>query len=98
MKLQFSLATLLVCMTVLAVVLALCTTIMVPPPKFETVIFESGRSKTVPVVGLSPHRPNFSEVCQRAAWAAPLSLIVTAITILAIRRLKSRRENGPPVG
>jgi hypothetical protein len=98
MKLQISLVTLLVCMTVLAVVLALCTTIMVPAPKFETVIFESGRSKTVPVQGLSPHRPNFSDVCQRAEWAAPLSLFVTATTILAIRRLKSRRHTEPPVG
>jgi hypothetical protein len=92
MKLQFSLATLLVCMTVLAAVIAVCATIKVPPPEFEMITFDSGYSRLVPVVGLHPRPPTLLEISQRAAWATPLSLIVMATTILTVRRLKSFRR------
>jgi hypothetical protein len=47
---------------------------------------------------LVARRPKPVEIGQRLAWAAPLSIAATLAALWAIRRLKSRRENGPPVG
>ena len=89
MKLQFSLATLLVCMTVLAVVTAICA--MKP-----IVVVED---KPISAVAEPIQRPpSLSETAGRMAAWGPLSMAVTLAALWAIRRLKSRRQNGPPVG
>ena len=101
MKLQFSLATLLACMTVLAVVCA--AAVGIP-------IRESGVSRMR--AGLSPNgvaiftfkdtgafdrSPNGEEIaCRNLIWGPPA--IAGAFGVLwLIRRLKSRRESRPPV-
>ena len=86
MKLQFSLATLMVCLTVLAVVCALAATIPVSEDHGVTHVeyFEGP--------------PSLAEMAQRfATWGLP-SIATTLATLWAIRRLKSRRHAEPPVG
>jgi hypothetical protein len=43
-------------------------------------------------------QPFVSEITFRVAWGGPLAVAATLAILWAIRRLKSRRENGPPVG
>jgi hypothetical protein len=92
MKLQFSLATLLVCMTVLAVV---CASAAMIPVHVQTAVSWNGNWPHVDQIN---HSPNPSEVARRLAIGSPLALAATLAILWAIRRLKSRRENGPPVG
>jgi hypothetical protein len=104
MKLQFSLATLLVCMTVLAVVCAvaiempvfverqssifdLATTL---PSGIRTAAFKDSYSFKRPPDGI--------DIAWRLALWGPSAIAATLGVLWAIRRLKSRRENGPPVG
>ena len=112
MKLQFSLTTLLVCMTVLAVVTAI--SIFIPTnerPKSR--LFRAGNDRMVEVSVNWPRlvprgyeeidqrltgAPNGQDIAWRLAWAAPLSIAGTLSALSAIRRLKSRRHTEPPVG
>jgi hypothetical protein len=97
MKLQFSLATLLVCMTVLAVVCTLAMNIQIHEQR--TAMWWSGSIMRSPPSDWEVSRsPNTGEIIWRLAWAAPLSLVATLGVLWAIRRLKSRRENGPRGG
>ena len=96
MKLQFSLATLLVCTTVLAVVFATCATVpvhehvVVSPtgPPFDAVFGEFDWQRT----------PGLDEVLQRSILFGTLAVLMMLTALWAIRRLKSRRQTEPPVG
>jgi hypothetical protein len=97
MKLQFSLATLLVCMTVLALV---CCIAAVIPVHESVVTSPSGppfESAFGPIVNLR-RRPELSEVIQRATMFSLPAVGIAMVALWSIRRLKSRRENGPPGG
>jgi hypothetical protein len=107
MKLQFSLATLLVCMTVPAVVC--CVSINLPVYTQRTtmtsiVFYKDGKPDYGNQINSTPETvteslpPTEPEIVRRIAWAAPLSIAVTLATLWLMCRLKSRREIGPPVG
>ena len=107
MKLQFSLATLLVCMTVLAVVTAVSIAIPINEnPKSR--LYRAGNDRIVEVSVNWP-RPvprGFKEIDQRLtrapngeelAWRimlwAPMSMFATFAMLWTIRRLKSRLQS-----
>jgi hypothetical protein len=92
MKLQFSLATLLVCMTVLAVVCAACALV----PVYFCIDSTRGFGKQYTTSISFP--PTLLTFAQRLAWSVPLALAATFGVLWAIRRLKSRRHTEPPVG
>ena len=89
MKLQFSLAMLLVCVTVLAVVAAICSQVKVfiQDPFATTYSDFSGY-----------WQPSWKTIAGRLIWSEPLALAATLVTLGAIRRLKSPRHTEPPVG
>jgi hypothetical protein len=100
MKMQFSLATLLILVAVTGAVARVCISI----PVNETItpgfarVFE-GDLRQYHVQRGSIHRsPNLDDVARRMAWAESLTIAATFLLLWSIRRLKSRRENGPPVG
>ena len=97
MKLQFSLATLLVCVTVLAVVC--CIAAVIPVHEFA-VTSPSGPpfdSAFGPIVNLR-RRPELSEVIQRATMFGLPAVGIAIVALWLIRRLKSRRHTEPPGG
>jgi hypothetical protein len=88
MKLLFSLATLLICMTVLAVVK-------------ENLVIESGSLSSEARIDIN--RPYWrmresAEIAIRLAIYGPLSLAATLGVLWTIRRLKSSRHTEPPDG
>ena len=95
MKLQFSLATLLVCMTVLAVVCCMCAKMQV---HLDVDTVETINGKTYPLRYTDNRPPTENEFVLRLMWAAPLSIAATLGTLWAIRRLKSRCHTEPPGG
>ena len=97
MRFQFSLATLLVCMTVLAVVSAICAMVQIPKTtitKVEKTAFAEWQETSV----VDSRRPNPVEIGQRLAWADPPAIAATLGVLWTVRRLKSRRHSEPPVG
>jgi hypothetical protein len=103
MKLQFSLTTLLAVTTALAIDSAVCALIGVPEIPVITVTETFGienipSSEETVTSTAGEHAPNLIELSRRLAWSAPLSIGVTVGVLWTIRRLKSQRENGPPVG
>jgi hypothetical protein len=87
MKLQFSLATLLVCLTVFSVVAGICASRPVDQFAVGTIMDQE------------PMRtPNVREVFWRMAYWEPPILAATLGVLWTIRRLKSRRHNESPVG
>jgi hypothetical protein len=99
MKLQFSLATLLVCMTVLAVVCAVAAVIpvyeeTVGKPVVTVETLPHGGKRTIVSQEYSVcHRATLPNIAMRVAlWGTPA--LAAALILLAI----GRRENGPPVG
>src|SRR5262245_50845281 len=85
MKLQFSLATLMVCVTVLAAVSAAAVSVKVHEPKAERV-FELLGASLWNVVEV-PRAPNSSEILWREiAWGLP-SVGTTLALLWIIRRL-----------
>ena len=99
MKLQFSLATLLVCVTAFAVVAALCNTIKVHHDGIykipENVAIYGEDFEIIQPCDLPPKR---HEVTRRMAIWEPVGVATSLAAIWAFHRVKSRRENGPPVG
>ena len=91
MKLQFSLATLLVCMTVLAVVARLS---ILPVTGIEWSIRSPEDSGMI----YMQYPATAEDIARRLVLWWPVSLAATLCVLWAIRRLKSRREKGPPVG
>jgi hypothetical protein len=99
MKLQFSLATLLVCMTVLSGVCAAAVALPVREAAIvATDVSCSGPRPPQLTIMVMSRQPTTSEIAIRIAWVAPLTLAATFGGLWTIRRLKFRRENGPPVG
>jgi hypothetical protein len=98
MKLQFSLATLLVCMTVLAVVCAAAVSMPVREPLLHWDQLDAGTkiiSTDPPGPSIIERPPNFADTAIRLAiWGAP-AIATTLSALWAIRLLKSRRKNGP---
>jgi hypothetical protein len=111
MKLQFSLATLLVCMTVLAVVCAACISIPVNE-NLQSRLYRDGHriveesvNRAIPVppswkeIEICQTRaPNGEDMAWRLALWGPAAIAVTLGVLWAIRHLKSRRHIDPPVG
>jgi hypothetical protein len=101
MKLQFSLATLLVCLTVPAVVCALAVEIDVAETRINFTAgsimrpTDSWEHQRIAII----HRPPTAlEMIERIfMWGIP-ALITTLAVLWSIRRLKSRRHTEPPVG
>jgi hypothetical protein len=103
MKLQFSLATLLVCMTVLAVVCAVAAVLPVyeetlGTPAITVENLPDGSTRTIERQDYSEsHRPTTFNISTRVTlWGTP-ALAGTLTALWAIRRLKSRRHTEPPV-
>ena len=95
MKLQFSLATLLVCMTVLAVTCAIAALI----PKHTEIqftvihdVFSNGRMRGIPEerTAISDGPPSVIDIGGRFAVWGPCSIAATFVALWTIRRLKSR--------
>ena len=96
MKLQFSLATLLVCVTVLAVVCSIAGRIKVHQPAVTRSIVVSGSNISGTFRPARDRPPITSEVAERVAlWGIP-SIATTLAILWLIRRL--RQPNRPPVG
>jgi hypothetical protein len=89
---RFSLATLLICITVLAVVCA--AAIEIPVRQIVLIDFLGAGG-----VGRAEHvryePPTASEFALRLAWAGPLSIAAALAALRMIRRL--RQPNRPPV-
>jgi hypothetical protein len=90
MRFQFSLATLLVCMTVLAVVIAICAAI----PVTDFVNTEDPFALAMEI-----HRsPTLGEMAFRVSTWGVLAIANTIAALWTISRLKSGRHTEPPVG
>jgi hypothetical protein len=110
MKLQFSLATLLICMSVLAVVVAVGMKVPVqdievswvqkpyPLPAGDIHKVQHSKNNMWEVTAGIKRSPNAAELAVRLAWSWPLAIAATLGVLWAIRRLKSRRHTEPPVG
>jgi hypothetical protein len=102
MRFQFSLATLLVCMTVLAVVCAVSVTLpvqqkvrdWVDPPRYSAVGKMSQERHTV----YRWRSPSIENITWRVIVWGPLAFAATLAMLWTIRCLKSRRHIEPPVG
>jgi hypothetical protein len=98
MKLQFSLATLLVCVTVLAIVAFFAGAVKVEEPGQVWDLRISATDAVKSFHRAYSRSPTANEIIARSAiWGTP-AVIATLVLLWTIRRLKSRRENGPPVG
>ena len=94
MKFQFSLATLLICMTVLAVVCAICVKVDV----VEQVAPQPGtlRAKFKNAMQTVVRHPTAPEVAWRMAmWGTP-AIAATLAVLWIVRRVKSHAPSGPP--
>ena len=99
MKLQFSLAKLLICVTVLAVVCAFAVTLTVKEITFPSLPrnFSGEEINTFSLLSYS-HPPTGWDITRRLAfWDTP-AVTVTLAGLWIVRGLKSRREIEPPVG
>ena len=96
MKLQFSLATLLVCVTVLAVVCAVSAAI--PIHERREIATSTPRYGTTEGLINLYRRPTTGEIALRIGlWGTP-AIAATLGVLWAVRRLKSRRHTEPPAG
>ena len=86
MKLQFSLATLLVCMAIAGIVVRICFSIPVNQAvnsSYTVAVFE-GNPKQYRVHIRNIHRlPNLVDASLRMAWAEPLAIAATLTAALA---------------
>jgi hypothetical protein len=98
MKPQFSLATLLVITTVLAIVAALCAAISVQSAPLTGIGLDSSNAGLIGTFILDPHAPDLRELAMRMLWSGPLAMFMSLSALWIIRRLKSRRHTEPPVG
>ena len=103
MKLQFSLATLLVFTALVAIAVAVSTYVPVitqvqKRESRETTRDKDGRHygpKTVTIV-YETHPPEEFDIVERFVWVCPLTILMGFSVVWLIRRL--RQPNRPPVG
>ena len=102
MKLEFSLATLLVCMTVLAVVAAIAALMPVRESRvsgMRVILPQNGATGVMfNDEGVFNRPPTGEDIVARNTIFAPPAIAAPLGVLWAIRRLKSRRENVPAVG
>jgi hypothetical protein len=84
MRFRFSLATLLICTAVLAVVIAVCVAVPVDERVTGPATIEGSSKIYRAIVGPPPRSPTGAEVAMRLAWSAPLAIL---LTLAAIRKL-----------
>jgi hypothetical protein len=88
MKLQFSLATLLICMTVLAVVAAICSRVLITetllPNPFQT------PNPFEPDGPLISRPPTVGEIALRMSLWGPASIVVSLGALWVVRRFRTR--------
>ena len=92
MKLQFSLATLLILVTVMAVVLSYC----ISKPVIEPLDYSNPMGPFWSDHDIA-RNPTFREVSFRFLCFALPAVAATLAVLWAIRRLKSRRHTEPPL-
>jgi hypothetical protein len=106
MKLQFSLATLLVCTAIVAVACMICVNVAVHDVEITrrnivlTMLDRAGTQIPYFIDDIIEFTrpPTTKELALRLAWVAPLSIAATLVALWAVRRRNSRRGNGPPGG
>ena len=96
MKLQFSLATLLIGLTVLAVVIAISAKIPVWL-SVHRVTYENGLYTSYADMVLVPKSPKLNDILWRSAFFGMPAIVASLGVLWAVRRLKSRRHAEPPV-
>jgi hypothetical protein len=96
MKLQFSLVTLLVCMTVLGTVAGACLMIDISLVKHHLAMTPGGSE--VEYFELIRSKPNAGQAALRMAWSEPLAVAATLAVLSLVRSLKSRSHTQPPIG
>ena len=102
MKLQFSLATLLVCVTVLAVVCAIAAFVPVHESRVYGMRASLSPNGIATITFIDAEFLNRSPteleiVCRNLIWGPPSIAGILAV-LWSIRRLKSRRHTEPPGG
>jgi hypothetical protein len=98
MRIQFSLATLLICMTVLAVVCAAAVAFPVKEKIMRTTQVISPSGIRVASTKVSDSRPPTGwDIMRRMTILGTPATAATLAVLWAIRRLKSRRHTEPPV-
>src|SRR5215831_15490933 len=101
MRLQFSLATLLLLVAVAGIVARVCISIPVNQRlniRYTAAVFE-GNPKQYHVHISGSHRSrNLGDASLRMAWALPSAIAATLAILSTIRRLKCRREDEPREG
>jgi hypothetical protein len=97
MKFQFSLATLLVCTTVLAVVCAFAVSVPVRLRHWDQRVANLG-AKYHPSDQSVERSPTPEDIGIRLTTWGPLAIVATLAILWAIRRLKSRCHTELPVG
>jgi hypothetical protein len=94
MKFRFSLSTLLICLTVLAVVCIACAKIDVVergyPPNSLRGRFRVSNKTTATFV----RKPTTAEAAWRMAWSGPVAVSATVASLWLIRRIRARRIYG----
>jgi hypothetical protein len=101
MKLQFSLATLLICMSIAGLVGSACMSIPMNATghaSYMAAVFPGDPSLYRVHVRLRHRPPTAEEVLARTILAEPLAIGATIGVLSTIRRLKPRRHTEPPVG
>ena len=95
MRFQFSLATLLVCMTVLAVVSAISAKMPVWL-SVHRVTYENGLNTTYADMVLVPKSPKLNDILWRSAFFGMPAIVASLGVLWTIRRLKFRRSTERP--
>ena len=96
MKLQFSLATLLVCTALIAV--ATTASLRVPVSRIISQHEDSAKPAIIRSIVYEIQAPGAVDVAWRLAWSIPSAILLATTLSWTIRRLKSRRHTEPPVG
>ena len=89
---RFSLSTLLICILVAAVVLSFCMNVPVEPDvrwgrQLDQPGITYGWTDSSHIFELERRSPTQTEIYWRLAWAMPLALVTTVLTIQAIRKI-----------
>jgi hypothetical protein len=95
MRFQFSLATLLVCVAVLGVVVAICVGVKVHEPAVHSIIRTPGLTAEYATASPYDRPPTAIEVAYRLVVLGVPCVAATLVVLWTIHRLKSRRHTEP---